>query len=300
MARQRRRLGRDSLHQAAVSANGIDVVVEDVEARPVVAVGEPLLGDGHAHAGRDALSERTGGGLDARDPVILGVPRGLAVELAKMADVVEGHRRLPQPLVVRVHRLGPGEMEHGPEQHRGMTVGEHEPIAVGPDRVLRIEPHHAVPDRVDQRRQRHRRAGVSGIGLLDRVHRERADGIDRQLIQLLVGHGSHLWDCLCDSSGFQGSHLAQAAQVSLGLAELGGQERLDEVPGHGRSHGPAAHAEDVHVIVLDALPGREMVVDQRGADARNLVGADRRADAAAADRHAAVHLSRCHALARGG
>ena len=141
VAGQRRRLRRDALHQAAVAANGIDVVVEDVEARPVVAVGEPLLGDGHAHARGDPLPERTGGGLDARNPVVLGVARGLAVELAETADVVERNRRLPQPLVVGVHRLCAGEMEHGPEQHRGVAVGEHEAIAVGPDRVLRIEAH---------------------------------------------------------------------------------------------------------------------------------------------------------------
>ena len=100
-------------------------------------------------------------------------------------------------------------------------------------------------------------------------------------------------------SCFQGSHFAQAAQVPLGLAELGRQERLDEIPGDRRPHRPAAHAEDVHVIVLDALPGREVIVDQAGANTRNLVGADRRADAAAADRHAALHLSRGDARASG-
>ena len=98
--------------------------------------------------------------------MVLRMARRLAVELAETADVVERHRRLPQPLVVGVHRLGPGEMQHRPEQHRGVAVGEHEPIAVGPDRVLRIEAHHAVPERVDQRRERHRRAGMSGLGLL--------------------------------------------------------------------------------------------------------------------------------------
>ena len=193
VAGQRRRLRRDALHHAAVAADGVDVVVEDLEARPVVAVGEPLLADGHADAGGDALPERAGRGLDARDPVVLGVSGRLAVELAEVADVVEGHRRLPQALVVGIHRLRPGEVEHGPEQHRGVAVGEHEPIAVGPDRVLRIEAHHAIPDRVDQRRQRHRRARVSGLGLLDRVDREGADGVDRQLNHLLVGHGLFLW-----------------------------------------------------------------------------------------------------------
>jgi len=80
--------------------------------------------------------------------------------------------------------------------------------------------------------------------------------------------------------------------MPLGLTELGGQERLDEIPGHRRSHGSSTHAKDVHVIVLDALLGREMVVDQTGADTLDLVGAHRRADAAAADREAAIHFPR--------
>ena len=84
--------------------------------------------------------------------------------------------------------------------------------------------------------------------------------------------------------------------MPLGLAELGGEERLDEIPGDGGSDRPSAHAEDVEVIVLDALLRGEMVVDERRADAGDLVGADRRADAAAADRHAALHASRNHGL----
>ncbi len=84
--------------------------------------------------------------------------------------------------------------------------------------------------------------------------------------------------------------------MTLGLADLGPQEGLDEVPGHGRSHGPSAHAGYVHVIVLDALPGREVVVDQASADTRNLVGADRCAHAAAAARHATIHFPCNHGL----
>jgi hypothetical protein len=121
-----------------------------------------------------------------------------------VANVVERNRGLPKALVIGIHRAGPGEVEHGPEQHRGMPVREHEPIAVGPDRVLGIEAHDAVPDRVHQRRERHRGAGVSGLGLLDRIHRERANGIDRQLIHLLVGHRTYL----CASSYFIKSHYA--------------------------------------------------------------------------------------------
>src|SRR5882757_4985489 len=93
---------------------------------------------------------------------------------------------------------------------------------------------------------------------------------------------------------FQGSHLAQPAQMSFGLTEPGSQKGLDEIPSHSRSHRSATHAEDVHVIVFDALPGREMIVDQRGADAGNLVGTDRRPYAAAANCHPAIDLPRRH------
>ena len=65
--------------------------------------------------------------------------------------------------------------------------------------------------------------------------------------------------------------------MPIGLTELGAEERLDEIPGDGGPDRPSAHAEDVEVIVLDALLRGEVVVDERGADAGDLVGADRRA-----------------------
>jgi hypothetical protein len=49
--------------------------------------------------------------------------------------------------------------------------------------------------------------------------------------------------------------------VSFGLAEVGGEERLDQIPSDGWAHGPAAHTKNVHVIVLDTLLRREVVVD---------------------------------------
>src|SRR6266568_7355639 len=113
--------------------------------------------------------------------MILGVPRGFAVELAEVTDILEGHRRVTESFILGVDRLGAGEMEHGPEQHRGVAVREHKPIAVGPDRVLRIEAQDAMPERVHQRRECHRRAGVPGLRLLDRIYREGTNSVDRYL-----------------------------------------------------------------------------------------------------------------------
>ncbi len=70
-------------------------------------------------------------------------------------------------------------MKHRPEQHGGVTVREHKPISVGPNRVLGIEAHDAVPDCIDQWREGHGRARVTGFGLLDRVDRKSANGINR-------------------------------------------------------------------------------------------------------------------------
>ena len=75
--------------------------------------------------------------------------------------------------------------------------------------------------------------------------------------------------------------------MTLGLTELGPQKCLDEVPGREGSNGTSAHANNVHVVVLDPLPGRVVVVHQPGTDSRYLVCTDRRSDAAAADGYAA-------------
>src|SRR5262249_44992968 len=113
---------RDPLHHAAVPAHGVDMVVEDLEARPVVSIREPLLRDRHADARRDTLAERTRSRLDARHPVVLRMSWRLAVELTEPPDVVERDRRLTEAFVVRVHGARPGEMEDRPEQHGGVAV----------------------------------------------------------------------------------------------------------------------------------------------------------------------------------
>jgi hypothetical protein len=50
----------------------------------------------------------------------------------------------------------------------------------------------------------------------------------------------------------------------------------------------------VHVIILDSLSGGEVIADQTGSNARNLVGADCGAHAAAANGYPALHIARRH------
>jgi len=86
--------------------------------------------------------------------------------------------------------------------------------------------------------------------------------------------------------------------VARGLAELRSEESLHEIPGHFRADCASAHAENRHVIILDALSGGKMIVDETGANAFHLVGAHRCPDTAAADRDAAIHLARNHRFAK--
>src|SRR5437764_1502486 len=82
MGGERCRFRADALHHAAVATHRVDLVIEHIKARAIVVVGEPLLRQRHAYAGGNTLPERTGRGLDARDPVVFRMSRSLTVQLA--------------------------------------------------------------------------------------------------------------------------------------------------------------------------------------------------------------------------
>ena len=71
-----------------------------------------------------------------------------------------------------------------------MTIGQHEAVAIGPDRVQRVELHIAVPDRVDQGGEGHGSSGMPGFGLLNSIDREGPDRIYGQLDHIGTGHCS--------------------------------------------------------------------------------------------------------------
>src|ERR1700733_6013397 len=107
-----------------------------------------------------------------------------AIELAKAADIVKRDRGLAQRFIVGIYRLGAAQMERRPEQHGRMAVRQYETIAIGPDRILRIETEDAISDRIDKRRQGQRSARVACLCLRDRSEEVCANGIDTQLIEL--------------------------------------------------------------------------------------------------------------------
>ena len=170
MAGQRAGLGGDALLDVAVGGDRVRVVVDDVAARPVEAGGPHALGERHARGVGDALAERAGRHLDAGGVAELRMARGRAAELAEVLEVVEG-----EPV--------PGQIEHRVEEHRRVTGAEHEAVPVEPVRILRVVAHHPRVEDIRQRSEGHRRARMAGIGLLDAVHRQGADGVDTQLVE---------------------------------------------------------------------------------------------------------------------
>src|SRR5437868_4860392 len=116
----------NAFHHAAVTGDGVDVVVEDFKTWFVISVGEPFLGDGHADARRDALSERASRGFHSRHPMIFRVAGRFAVELAKSANIVQRDRGLSEIFIVGVHRLDAGEVKNRPEQHGSVAIREDE------------------------------------------------------------------------------------------------------------------------------------------------------------------------------
>ena len=114
---------------------------------------QPAPGERHADAVAAALAQRPGRRLHARGQVIFGMAGAFAAELPKLLDVVERDRGLAEMLIFGVDGLHTAEMQQCVEQHRGMAVGQHEAVAIGPDRIVWIEAQKILPQRIGHRRQ---------------------------------------------------------------------------------------------------------------------------------------------------
>ena len=182
--RERRRLGRDAFHHAAVAGLGVHVEVEEREPVAVVARPQPLARDRHSHRCRDSLSERAGRRLDAARPAVLGVAGALRPELAEALEVVERDGRLAEDLVLGVDRFDAGEIQQRPQQRGRVSRREHEAVPVRPDRVGRVEAQKSLPERVRDGGDADRRSRMTRVRCLDRVDAERSDRRDAELVEV--------------------------------------------------------------------------------------------------------------------
>ena len=167
LARDRRRLLRHPLHHVAVGADRVHPRVDERVVRPVPPVGEEALCDREPHAVRKALAQRARRRLDPRRVPELRVSRGPRAPLPKMLQVVHRH------VVAR-------QVERDVLEDAGMPRGEDEAVAARPIRRRGIVAHLLRVEEVGDGGERHRRARMARVRLLDGVHREDADRVDRE------------------------------------------------------------------------------------------------------------------------
>ena len=161
-AGERAGLVRDAFHQAAVAEEDPRAVIDDRVAGPVELGGQHALGDGEADGVRDALAERAGRRLDAGRAADLGMAGGHGMQLAEVPQLAHGQG------VAR-------EVQQRVEQHRAVTVRQHEAVAVGPARIGRVVLQVVAPEGLGDVGHAHRHAGVAGVGLLDCIHGQDAE-----------------------------------------------------------------------------------------------------------------------------
>ena len=155
VAGKRDRLLRDAFHMAAVAGQRIDAMIDEVATETGI---EMAFCNRHADGIGETLAQRSGGRLDAFRMAIFRVARGLRAELAEMLELVECH-----VLVAK-------EEKHRIEQHRAVTGGKHEAVAIRPMRVCGVEFEEARKQHRGDVGRSHGQARMAGIRLLNGVH----------------------------------------------------------------------------------------------------------------------------------
>ena len=115
VAGERDRFLGHALHQAAVAAQHVGVVVDEIIAEGGV---HDALAKREADAVGKALAERTGGRLDAGSVAVFRVAGGARAELAEMLDLID------------VDIGVTGQIEQRIEQHRSMAGRQDEAVAI--------------------------------------------------------------------------------------------------------------------------------------------------------------------------
>src|SRR5208337_1902403 len=122
------------------------------------------------------------------------MPRRFAAELPEIFDVVERHRRRRKNFALGTDFAHARQMQQGIQQHGGVPIGEHEAVAIRPSWILRVIAQKLLPQTVGDGSQRHRRSGMTGVRLLYRVHRKRANRVDTQPVEFCTGGDSLVTD----------------------------------------------------------------------------------------------------------
>ena len=161
---KRARFVADAFHQTTVTHEYPRSVVDDRVARPIEFRGQELLGERHADRIGQPLPEWARGGFHPGRDSDLRMSGSLAVQLTKALQLFQRQRIT-------------GEVEQRIQQHRTVTIGKHEAVAVGPERIGGIVLQVPPPEHLGDVRHPQGHAGMTAVGGLDRVDREKAQRV---------------------------------------------------------------------------------------------------------------------------
>ena len=162
MAGQRDRFLAEALHEAAVSDDHVSIVIDEIVAEPRI---HQTLGERHADGVGNALTERSGSRLHTGRVAVLGMPRRLRSPLPECFEFIQRHAFVARQVQERI------------QQHRAVTGRQHEAIAIRPCRVRRIEFEESRKQHGSDVGHAHGHARMTGLRLLDRIDRQKADRV---------------------------------------------------------------------------------------------------------------------------
>lgn len=155
VAGQRSRFAGHAFHQVAVAANAVSIVVDDFQIAFIVSRRKLRFRQSHADGHRQTLAQRSRRGVYARSMSEFRVARRFAAPLAELLDFF--HRQII-----------PAQMQQAVQQHRAVSGGQDEAVAVDPIRNVRVMVHRFGKQLVTHRCGPHRHAGMAGLRLFDR------------------------------------------------------------------------------------------------------------------------------------
>src|SRR5438105_542040 len=99
---------RDAFHHVAITADGINAVVDQLVIRLIEMSGQPALSNRHADGVGDALSQRACRGFYAWSKAVFRVAGGFGIPLTKLLEL-------------RERKIVAGQMQQRVKQHGSVT-----------------------------------------------------------------------------------------------------------------------------------------------------------------------------------
>ena len=148
-----------------------------------------------------------------------------------------------------------GEVHEGVLEHAAVARGEDEAVTVEPLVVLGVVGHRLAVEDVAHGRASHGKTGVTGVGLVDGIDREEANGVHAVLDGVggdVSRRGDSGTDRLHSAGGDAGGNLLGGNLVHLLAGELGVER------GHGGGGHSGGHLNRLQVIKAEVEGAEEV------------------------------------------